>query len=154
MVKWTEYYGSRQNSFDLDIYFEVEERLDGETGSRKFELNNSYGSFHDSLWGTFFTPACSQLKIDARGKWAITKLGPGIAAGTGLDWDGEGRSDDEVPERICVLLVRGDRRSRWLALQNAANSDVRSSMLRSNDCCDDCAVETAASRPGKWAVIL
>ena len=85
VVKRTEYYGSRQNSFDLDIAFEVAERLDSETESRKFELNMSYRSFHDSLWGTFFTPSCSHLKVDARGKCAITKLGPGIAAGTGLD---------------------------------------------------------------------
>ena len=155
VVKRTEYYGSRHHSFDLDIAFNVEERLDEEVDSRKFELHASYRAFHDSLWRTLFTPACSHPKTDGRGKCPATKLGPGTAAGTGLDWDGEEETGpDVVPERIGVLLVRGDHRSRWLALQNAANSDVRSPILRTYECCDDCAIKAAAALEGKWAVIL
>lgn len=57
--------------------------------------------------------------------------------------------DEEVPENVYVLLVRGDRRSRWLVVQNAAHSDMRSTMLRTLDCYDDCAVEAALVYPGK-----
>jgi hypothetical protein len=154
VIQRTEYYGSRKDSFHLDIAFKVHEQVQLEGDIRKFDLHSSYSRFHAGLWNTVFTPPCSHEIVAGRSGNSVTKLGPGVVAGTGLDWDDETESSAEVPERICVLLVRGDRRSRWLAVENAANSDVRSTILRTTECCDDCAVEVAAKRRGKWLVIL
>jgi hypothetical protein len=154
VIQRTEYYGSRKDSFRLEIAFEVHEQIEPEGDVRKFELHNSYFQFHSCLWNTVLTPPCEHEVVAGKTGNSDTNLGPNICAGTGLDWEDEEESSPEVPERICVLLVRGDRRSRWLAVENAAKSDVRFTMLRTAECCDRCAVDFAAKRPGKWLVVL
>ena len=149
VIERTEYYSSRQNSFDLNIAFKVDEE-----DSNIFKLYYSYRNFHNSLWSNVLTPSCPHSKASISQICVTTKLGPGVAAGTGLDWEHEGKRNDEVPERVCVLLVRGDPRSRWLTVEATRNSDIRSTMLRTSECCEDCAVEAALSQTGKWAFIL
>jgi hypothetical protein len=160
VVQRTEYYASRRDEFHLSIAFKIHEEIEisgedskSEPHRRIFELHSSYRSFHVALWNAVLTPPCEHITGPPQSTGVLTKLGPDVAAGTGLDWDNEGENDSEVTERICVLLVRGDRSSRWLAVESAGQGDVRFPMLRTTDRCDHCAVEAAAARVGKWAVI-
>jgi hypothetical protein len=82
----------------------------------------------------------------------VARLGVDTVAGVGLSWSFE--EQEEIPERICICLVRGDRHARWLAVESAAMSKVRRTMLKGGHCCDDCAVSAAAELPGKWLVII
>jgi hypothetical protein len=76
----------------------------------------------------------------------------------GFDWSGKGGGDD-FEERICILLVSGDRNARWLALAALTDFTYMPSpkmqvLLRREYCCENCAVEMAAKLPHKWLVIL
>jgi len=58
---------------------------------------------------------------------SVARLGVDAVAGAGLSWFFE--EQEEIPERICICLVRGDRHARWLAVESAAMSKVRRTML-------------------------
>lgn len=60
-----------------------------------------------------------------------------------------------LPERIAVVLVKGDARARWLAIGTIVRTEQkRRTMLKGNNCCEDCAVLNAASRSGQWLIII
>jgi hypothetical protein len=61
--------------------------------------------------------------------------------------------------RICVCLVKGDRRARWLVLcgvhESIRHKDYhRRVMLRGDDCCENCALDAAAAMEGEEAIYL
>ena len=99
----------------------------------------------------FFAPACEHISREG----GVTRLGMDAVAGTSFSCSLEGENEDsEIPERIYICLVKGDRHARWLTVESAAMSKQRRTMLRGNNCCDDCAVSAAAELPGKWLVII
>jgi len=84
------------------------------------------------------------------------KLGFGVAAAKGYGWALEGREQGtpKVPERICICLVAEDQRARWLAIEDASESMVRKTILRSDDCCENCALDSISALPGKWLLVI
>lgn len=115
--KRTEYYASGKDDFQASVCFQVNECLgsDDNTG-REYEIFRSYRALHQGLWVTHTAPPCEDVKTD-NSTTHTAKLGLDVAACTGIDWPEEdGNGDGDVPERICIALVKGDRRARWLAV--------------------------------------
>jgi len=57
------------------------------------------------------------------------------------------------------MLTQGERYVRWLAIIKAVmgrglETNHREAVLRTRDCCEACALDQVASRPGKWVLIL
>ena len=79
----------------------------------------------------------------------------------GFDWTEETGTENH---RICICLVKGDPRARWLVIggiihdtddaENVPEGLARQVMLRCDNCCVNCAVQSASSMDGKWLVIL
>lgn len=79
------------------------------------ELNLTYRELHIVLWKAIIPPAC---RHPIR-KLNMVSLGTEMATTNALNWKTEGdvvEDPNEVPERICIVLIKGDKRSRWLAL--------------------------------------
>ena len=107
-------------------------------------LYRSYRMFHKGLWNVLFAPPCKHPRDELRPR----RLGVDIVTVKGL-------SARSVTERIVVCLVKADSRSRWLAVATDLDVEVeRYKMLRGEDCCEDCAVNAAASKEDKWLVII
>lgn len=56
-------------------------------------------------------------------------------------------------------LTLGQPRVRWLAIEKSVlgrhvDDKHRETMLRTDDCCEECALDHVASLPGRWALIL
>jgi hypothetical protein len=89
------------------------------------------------------------------------ELDLGVVTVKGLHWTKESSTENK---RICVCLVKGDSRARWLVIagiitdtedfENIPEGLERQVMLRCDDCCVGCAVQSASSMQGKWLVIL
>ena len=152
--KRTEYCGSGKDDFQASICFRINESLGtDDVPEREFGISRSYRALHQGLWVTHFSPPCEHPKDESETHTA--KLGLDVAACTGMDWPEQDEGGDaEIPERICIALVKGDRQARWLVVQTADMNTKRSTMLRSNQTCEDCAVDAAADQSGKWLVVL
>ncbi|KAL8785778.1 MAG: hypothetical protein Q9213_003156 [Squamulea squamosa] len=163
VLRRSEYYTTRSDEFWLAIRFDIE---DLEPASQIKDIKNmqdqrytlyaSYAHFHETMWGVVMTRPCSHgdegsepLPLDLDTK-----------AVRGLTWaHGDG---DATETRICILLVKGDTRSRWLAVHGIKYGDdvpfaeyrFRQTVLRCEGCCADCAVRTASELQGFWLVIL
>jgi hypothetical protein len=114
---------------------------------------HGYRQMHERLWDTPLTPECSHTRAgeDRRKRTrSPTKLGPDAAAVIG--WCVDEIDDGKKPEKILVLLTNDDPHLRWLALRER-NID-REIMLRTDHCCEACALEYTASQPGPWILIL
>ena len=129
----------------------------------KVELMDGYRNQHIALWMTSKVPPCDHSHIHLES----ARLGIDMAAGTSLDWRNEAEVPlndgnlaeqladfTEVPERVCICLVKGDARSRWLAVSEGSKSSHRRNILRGERTCEDCAADTALARPGKWLLII
>ena len=153
VVERTLYYASRRNTFLLTIRYTV-----GTPESQKtFDQSTSYKRLHQALWKIMVTKSCKHSKIK-NNRQAAT-LGLDVASTTGLSWNFENRRETEkdnnvIPERICISLVKGDRRARWLAVEAAARSTERGAILRSEDCCEDCALRYTTELSDKWILII
>ena len=57
----------------------------------------------------------------------------------------EGVREDSpyIHERVCVMLVKGDKRARWLAIHAAMESEQRFVLLRTKAMCTNCAIKQA-----------
>ena len=116
-------------------------------------------AMHRQLWETFLTPPCHHPQ-DPNPK-DFLNLGPDARALLGWSLFREASDSGPYPQRVLVLLTRGEPQIRWLAIQNATEGerppepeDRRQVMLRTRRCCDTCALEHVFSLPGKWALIL
>ena len=156
-----EYWTSRAQEFEATIYFSVEplSELRQHLDVSSWQQAIWYGKLQKSLWNTHSTPYCDHPKLSEPG---LMKLGPDAAALMGFSPFSEDSADDEIgvyPERIIIYLSRGDARIRWLAIHEAVDFGreykvYREVMLRTNSCCDACALEHTASLPGRWTLIL
>lgn len=139
-----EMWTSRDREFLVGVRFLVPPQKDR---SRPVDINSSYRRMHSILWGVCVTKleCCTHTKrpLDR------ARLGLNVVTVTGWEWPYE-----VIQERICIVLVRGDMRARWLAIQEASLASDRDTMLRAEDCCEDCALDAVSELPGKWAVII
>lgn len=160
----TEQYSSRSNEFWLSIRFGIDELdytpryLHGRSNvvdkHVKYSIYSSHYQFHDSLWGTMKTTPCSHPSA-ARGN---LPLDLDTVTAAGLTWANGGGNVDES-YRICICLVKGDARARWLIVSGILpNLDhgalTRRVLLRCDGCCEDCAVKAASTVEGTCLVIL
>lgn len=128
---------------------------------KPFAYDTSYRHLHRSLWDMRYTSPCShtmERDLEPTMPPREARLGMGAATATIFGWEDEGETQFgeviEVPERICILLAKGDRRARWLAVANAAACPARNTMLCTRDCCEDCALDMVNQLSGKWLLII
>jgi hypothetical protein len=154
VTKRTEHYSSRSKEFWLSIRYDIEESWT--EGVKKYSLYASHRQFHEALWGVVKTEPCAHPKNVER-----EELDLGVVTVKGLHWTKESGTENK---RTCVCLVKGDSRARWLVIagiitdtetsENVPEGLERQVMLRCDDCCVGCAVQSASSMQGKWLVIL
>lgn len=156
-----EYYGARENGFHLAIKFKGKhiEHLNAKGEPYWFEINQSCRNFHNALWNTFTAPQCQHTRDqDIRDMADEAHLGLGVATAAGQwSWSSQeiGRKGVQFSEKVIVVLVKDDKRARWLAVGDAQKQTyVRKVMLRGKQSCEDCAIKAAAALPGKWFVII
>lgn len=150
-----EYWTSGTHGFECTIYLSVEPSPEWRQypGVAPWQEMIKYRKMQRCLWDTHSTPYCDHSKVSQP---EPTKLGPDAVALMGFDSFHE--SGESYPERILIYLTRGDARIRWLAIGNADcgryHPICRDVMLRTDGCCDACALEHTASLPGRWTLIL
>ena len=162
VTKRQEYCSTQLDDFQLSLHFEKPDDLAG----RLLEIQTGYYELHECLWKTPVIGACSHAS-DASGLTSA-RLGPGAITVSGVNFHLEvkerelGKKGEIVgwktvgkSEKVCVALVREDRWARWLAVLkgNERNASHRP-ILRGNQCCENCALDDAQNRPGRWIVIL
>ena len=128
-----------------------------------FTFDTSYRHLHSCLWKVTYTSPCNHPPDSGdNGSTLATaevaRLGVGAATATIFGWEMEALEDFGkaivVPHRICVLMVKGNRRARWLAVENATMSRTRRVMLRTKDCCENCAFDLVSQLEEKWLLII
>jgi hypothetical protein len=142
-----EYFASRGDKFILSIRFKV----NGHNTQGTFDVPTSYRGLHAALWKAHLTKPCEHTGITIS---ESAKLGPDTVT---VKVHSNPRGSMHLPERIIIGLVKGDQRLRWLAILGCVHSwhlSRREAMLRSDECCENCALDAAASQPGKWCVII
>ena len=146
----TEFFSSQAQRFLLSIRFELD--CYDVSVAENVHFFRGYRDFHRSLWMMHLTKRCQHSGAAVE----EAKLGSGVATAKGHDWVSEGIEGRKlIPERICISLVKGDQRARWLAISCAANiAPLRSTMLRSDDCCENCALDAVTILPGQWILII
>ena len=165
VYKRTEYYSSRASEFWLSIRFDVEEQVFSARDVAqqrltprekiRYSVYASHSKFHDALGGIVKSTPCHHPDND--GKTLPLDLGTVTAAG--LTWAyGSGMAGHS---RICICLVKGDARARWLVVNGILPSLSMESpaldrkvLLRCDGCCEDCVVKAAAAMEGDWLVVL
>ncbi|KAH0845987.1 hypothetical protein FOPE_11189 [Fonsecaea pedrosoi] len=146
-----EYYTTLSSEFQsiLFISFESTREWQDHGGSKSFQQNLAYGKMAKHLFNTHLTPECSHQNKSHWEKAKKTKLGPdAVAILSGYEEMEDGIS---MPQKIVITLTRGDRYLRWHAiiyLVPAVSYSSRKIALRSNSCCEPCALDFVASQPG------
>jgi len=154
------YWSSRSQEFEATVYFSLEPSPEWQQRMRDTVVTAcddiaGYRGMNDKLWLTHSTSPCGH-PVQVRFETPI-KLGPDAVALIGYSSAFE--AIEPCPERVLIFLTRSDPRIRWLAIAANARSLPRdpfhrSVMLRTMNCCDECALEHVASLPGRWSLIL
>ncbi|MCJ1374663.1 hypothetical protein MMC20_005895 [Loxospora ochrophaea] len=144
----SEYYGTRSKEFLLSIMF----RADGQPtmSEQMAEATSSYRYLNEALWSTKIIghEACSHFKKFLE----LARFGPDVVTTKGFKITGKvGR--EELAQRVHIRLIKGDSRTRWLAVRQAGLNG-RKAALRKNDCCENFAVDAIMSLPGDWNLII
>ena len=159
VTKRMELYSIRSKEFFLSIRFDIDESGSplGPEEAAKYSIYTSYQQFHTGLWAVVKTSPCSHPYHCNQAQ----PLDLSVVTAKGLDWL---NCDMDLKEpRICICLVKGDARARWLAVAGLIVDESgieitkrlrRRVMLRCHGCCEDCAVKAASAMTGKWLVIL
>ncbi|KAL9118594.1 MAG: hypothetical protein Q9187_004860 [Circinaria calcarea] len=160
VIKRTELYSSRGKVFWLSIRYDIDdlESLQGFGNKGKFSIYTSYHQLHDGLCMAMKTEPCMHHTQNSK----LVQLSLGVVTTKGFDWV----NYESIEERICLNLVKGDSRARWVLLGELifkghpvevgrVHSHLqRRVMLRCNNCCENCAIKQASAREGKWLIIL
>ena len=174
-------YSSRVKEFWHNIRLDLVRSI--ETISSKQERMSKYVSYsrlHRNLWRVMVSAPCSHL---GRSEDEV-RLDLGVVTAEGFWWGTNSepaRQGGEISSgtRICICLVKGDQRARWLvvagltdrgggsglqvidgemddahASSSEENSTDRKVMLRKEECCVECVVREASAIEGKWLIIL
>ncbi|KAI4250070.1 MAG: hypothetical protein L6R40_000242 [Gallowayella cf. fulva] len=162
-----EFWSTGAQAFQHAIYYRVNPKQEWrERGREPFQVFSYCCGMQNMLWETFTTAPCDHSLSDSRGP---VKLGMDAAAVLG--WSSNQDAIEEVKERFLICLTKGEPGVRWLAAKSsiflgrrniAMESQthpglrVREVMLRTEDCCDSCALEQTAAVPGNhyWILIL
>ncbi|KAI4125782.1 MAG: hypothetical protein LQ347_005234 [Umbilicaria vellea] len=164
VVKRTELYSSRTKTFWLSIRFDlVKEQASSRSEPKaKPSIYVSYRQLQEALWKTLKTDPCPHSNNGTE----PVQLDLGVSTAQGFFWVREGGKDSEcLNQRICISLVKGDSRARWLVLAGiltdendltraCCESMKRRVILRCDGCCEDCAVKCASAMEGKWLVVI
>ena len=156
----TEEYSTMADAFLLNLDYQLVDltaKADEELTADELycmqhpQMTSGFRALHRSLWRVHIGPSCDH-QLDPEHPLPLRM---DMVTTSALDWANEGTEDDPdgVPERIAVCLTKGDRHMRWLAVQEAALSPVRQTMLR-GDGCEECTVDVVAGLPGKWIIVL
>ena len=161
ITKRTEFWTTRPQRFEMMLIMTVTPTKHSpleQFGMQPEQDTISYRSMHNNVWETYVTPACDHPS-QTPSKTAL-QLAPDAIAIWGWSNAAEAQESGPYPQRVVIFLTRGDPRVRWLAVHNAIRTgpaelcDRREAMLRSRDCCDQCALEHVFSLPGRWTLIL
>ncbi|KAL9037821.1 MAG: hypothetical protein Q9214_005533 [Letrouitia sp. 1 TL-2023] len=136
-----EYYSVRSETFLLSIRHDVEV-----SQGSPLVASSGYGEFHNALSHTLVTKLCGHSSMTTDSQVLAAPLGPDDATIVGWSWPLQ-----HLP-RICISLVKGDSRARWLVL--ATTSHYSGTVLRSKDCCTECALRATTALEGQWILIL
>ena len=166
-ASWTEYWSTGAEAFEHSMYYRVTPRPEWREYDREpSQVFSSCRLMQVLLWETFTTAACDHPLDNSK---KPIKLG--VDAAAVLGWKNNQGKIEEITERILICLTKGEPRVRWLAAHSSIflgrecpaidlptnpGTRVREVMLRTEDCCDSCALEQAAAVPGKhyWILIL
>jgi hypothetical protein len=159
---WT----SRAQEFELTLYYPIKPSAEWCTykitpntePSRSPEIVSTFEEccgfreMQAKLWQTYSTPdyICTHPVLHEIEE--PIKLGPDAI--TLLGWSNVRELIQAWPQRILILLTRGDRHIRWLAILEHCRKRGRELMLRTPNCCDECALKHVVSQPGKWILVL
>jgi len=160
LVQRTDYWVSRLREFELTVQatFNLAPDLENHVGRPEARGIFKPRTMYESLSKTFSTPCCKHKprvdgSCEAEPK---VRVGPDVFVYQG------GGVTKSFDDRIVMLSTGGEPYLRWMAIQDRAHiSDFtvdadasRVMMLRSNRCCNSCALNFVASLEGKWALIL
>lgn len=166
-ASWTEFWSTGAQAFEHSMYYSVIPKQEWREHGREPNQQFSHCRMMQAkLWETFATAACDHSLNDSK---RPIKLGMDAAAVMG--WMNDQGKIEEITERFLICLTKGEPRIRWLAAQTSVSlgresvaldldtdpgSRVREVMLRTQDCCDSCALEQTAAIPGNhyWILIL
>lgn len=155
VVKTVEHYSSRTSEFWRTCRFDIDESsYQADPALARYSIHCGYRLLHRNIWKVIQTDPCEHAWKE------IEEVSLSIDAVTVKGFRGISPLQDDFEDRICILLVKGDWRARWLALADLTSRvDVqehlrRNVTLRSSDCCEDCATKVAAQSRGKWLIIL
>ncbi|KAL9618984.1 MAG: hypothetical protein Q9160_006378 [Pyrenula sp. 1 TL-2023] len=172
VTRRTEYLATNAEEFEPSIMCSIEPSPEWRKfpGVKDLREIVSYRELHEGLWQTHATPSCKHHPPREAAKIkSIVKLGPDAAAVLGYKYletsslrsvvdHSETMSAQGSPEKILVVLSLGQADIRWLTiLGNHIYQKVgkyRTSMLRTENCCEECALKYVARQPGKWILIL
>ncbi|MCJ1235159.1 hypothetical protein MMC14_003125 [Varicellaria rhodocarpa] len=155
-----DHYASRDQEFWHTMSFLVENPAlapNVPLAYRQLTLSASYRQLQRVLFKIVRPSPCPHWRDPPL---ETAKLTPQIATVRGFSWSVPEPAETEG-HRICIVLVKGSRWARWLAIAGIRGDGdpttfkpQRQVMLRGDDCCEDCAVNMAADLPGKWVVII
>ena len=168
IMETKEYFSSRRQEFWRTCRYDISDNPSENKGpTNKFSLHYGYRHLHRALWGTMQTDPCEHWEqelenvdlamdtVAVKGfSWAGFTAGKSPRKQHNWDQDGE-----DLNERICILLVKGNRHARWLALGSVLGSShlqspKRQVLLRTEHCCVNCAMKAVSQLPNKWLIIL
>ncbi|KAI4149226.1 MAG: hypothetical protein L6R39_002559 [Caloplaca ligustica] len=146
------YCGEGEDVFVVSARFRLQDRLQKKGLIHRF----GYKTMQKYLWQAQRSISCSHGSRSSKD----VKLAVGCATVAGF-----GHHLHDTGERILIFLTAQNRGARWLALaavpQIGIISDfvetggtARRILLRGEDCCYQCVIDQAASRPGMWSIIL
>ncbi|KAL8767963.1 MAG: hypothetical protein Q9209_005634 [Squamulea sp. 1 TL-2023] len=163
----TDFWSTGAQAFQYAMYFRVNPKQEWrEHGCEPFQAFSYCCNMQNKLWETFTTAPCDHSLSDLKGP---VKLG--MDAAVALGWINDESKIEQVTERFLIFLTKGEPGVRWLAAgasvwlgrecravesQTHPEVRVREVMLRTEDCCDSCALEQTAAVPGNhyWILIL
>ena len=152
----SEIWSIQPEQFELSLVDRIEPSAEWQKESRvrPFEQISGYAEMLEYLSDCDVTTSCEHAplakKSGPNATFSDSLLGPDAAILLG--WRDFRVSDQEVPERVLILLTRGEPAIRWHAVNGQWG--MRMKVLVSHDCCENCALEIVSSSQEKTVLIL
>jgi len=145
------FYGERQDSFLITLRLALEKDI-----SQAYTRRTGYFELFHSIWNLRRTQSCHHPI--AEDEKSAVKLGPGYVAVSSASDNG---ADDFSFSggRVLIALTANNQATRWRTLIAIAQARQRLSsppgvLLRTHDCCFQCAIDQIAAEVGKWWLVL
>ncbi|KIX95295.1 uncharacterized protein Z520_08812 [Fonsecaea multimorphosa CBS 102226] len=152
-----DYYVTLSYEFQITLFISFESTREWQKhgGSKSFQQTLAYSQMAKNLFNTHLIEECSHKDQNGWEQPKKIQLGPDVVAMLG--GSEELLDGNTMPEKIIILLTKGDRYARWHAITWLAMGvfdSRRKIALRSNQCCESCALDYLASQKGKWYLVL